>query len=124
MLRLILISVITSITFSGCALLTPTKQYIVKKQVEYISLPKEYIDLTTLHLVKLPDREKYINADPYERDRMNTKLILKLYKNIGKYRARLSMISEYEKGVRKINAEKNEFNFNSVKKYLKKSVKE
>jgi len=101
---------------TGCS--NKVKKVNVVKQYKYISLPKSYYK-DDIKIAKLPNKKRYINATPIVRDKMNTKLIVNLYKNIGEYKNKLKAIESYENRVQDLINSKDMLNIKQLNEILK-----
>ena len=84
---------------AGCA--TRQEPVIKIRTVNKYVHPPEYLLRDNIELPKPVDKKTYIEATPSEREFYNTKLILNLYKTIGKYKLKLKALREFDKNISK-----------------------
>lgn len=89
----LILAITTIILFSGCA----SKErvvYLEKPVYKYESIPNNILE-NNITIPKPLDREKFIKADPIERERMLVILVVDLYKTVGEYQLSIDKIKKY-----------------------------
>jgi hypothetical protein len=99
-LILLLLIFIFSIVLTGCSR-QPEYKIVYKEKIVKLSPPK-YLIKDNIELPRPPSKLQYINANPYNRERLLTKYLIDLLGTIRKYKLKIENINNWNVNTGKI----------------------